>query len=304
MSSQTMNLPINIPWKLIAASPDMLDTRYCNKKFPFAWRSSLSISAYQPKLEDLPEEMCGDRITYLKISCSITGYQPSEEETRLANEIYRGKAEFPDIPTEQVERVLGEYFACYGVLLNVAVFPKQEYEQTLEQYKSISFARDIYKLCDLPNPLHQDEVTFKATGRPLNRTVDQHPPGGDGRAELDLFNEMEICFPLSDEVRAHAVHYSSKPLVMKAFKGQAFVGQDIIDGTTPGQARHLAISHDGGIDRVIFEAPENKAYLLGIDLFHRVERPKKPRSRISHGLSTSSQRYETCIKQLPRPVKY
>lgn len=31
----------DIPWKLVAVSPDMMDTTYCNKKFPLTWRSSL-----------------------------------------------------------------------------------------------------------------------------------------------------------------------------------------------------------------------------------------------------------------------
>ena len=122
MATQLLNLPVNIPWKQIAVSPDMIDTDFGNKRFPFAWRSSLAISTYEPKLEDLPEELCKQRITYLKITCSITGYQPDAEETRI------GIASFSDLPEEEqarIQRILEEesYFACYGVLLNVAVFP-------------------------------------------------------------------------------------------------------------------------------------------------------------------------------------
>jgi len=83
MTEQLMNLPINIPWKLIAVSPDMMDKRFCNKRFPFAWRSSLAISAYEPRVEELPDNLCEGRLTYLKITCTITGYQPSEEEIRV-----------------------------------------------------------------------------------------------------------------------------------------------------------------------------------------------------------------------------
>ena len=122
MATQLLNLPINIPWKQVAVSPDMMDTNFGNKRFPFAWRSSLAISAYEPKPEELPEELCKERITYLKITCSITGYQPDAEETRI------GIASFSDLPEEEqarIQRILEEesYFACYGVLLNVAVFP-------------------------------------------------------------------------------------------------------------------------------------------------------------------------------------
>jgi hypothetical protein len=122
MTTQLLNLPINIPWKQVAVSPDMMDTRFGNKRFPFAWRSSLAIAAYEPRTEELPPELCDERITYLKITCSITGYQPSEQETKA------GLASFSDLPEEERARILRvleeeSYFACYGVLLNVAVFP-------------------------------------------------------------------------------------------------------------------------------------------------------------------------------------
>ena len=77
MPTGVLNLPIHVPWKLIAVSPDMMDKRFCNKSFPYAWRSSLAISAYEPRPEELPEDLCEGRITFLKVTCTITGYQPS-----------------------------------------------------------------------------------------------------------------------------------------------------------------------------------------------------------------------------------
>src|SRR5215204_2892941 len=100
----SMSLPVNIPWRLIAASPDMMDTQYGNKLYPFRWRSSLAISIFEPKADSLPEEYCEDRITYVKVTCSLTGYQPSPEE------IAEGEVSFPDIPTEELERIFAEYF--------------------------------------------------------------------------------------------------------------------------------------------------------------------------------------------------
>jgi hypothetical protein len=94
----------------------MMDTKICNKLFPFEWRSSLAISVYEPKVQDLPEELC-DRITYIKITCSITGYQPTVSEKQLS------EIAFPDVPTERLSRIIGQYFACYGTLLNVVVAP-------------------------------------------------------------------------------------------------------------------------------------------------------------------------------------
>ncbi|HVG52883.1 MAG TPA: hypothetical protein VM846_00570 [Vicinamibacterales bacterium] len=117
MAGQLLELPVNIPWKQIAVSPDMIDTQVGNKRFPFVWRSSMAISVFEPKLEDLAPELCDERVTYVKVSCTVTGYQPSKEE------ILAGHASFPDVPTDSLNQILEEYFACYGVLLQVALFP-------------------------------------------------------------------------------------------------------------------------------------------------------------------------------------
>ncbi|MCP4263261.1 MAG: hypothetical protein GY774_37995 [Planctomycetes bacterium] len=144
MADETETLPVSISWKLITASPDMMDTTFCNKKFPFAWRSSLAISAYEPNPEDLPEKLCGEKITFLKVTCSVTGYQPSKTDTE------EGYVSFPNIPTEELDRIIGEYFACYGVLLNIAVFPRSEEEIRLRDYpRIIDFEpknRDLYQI--------------------------------------------------------------------------------------------------------------------------------------------------------------
>jgi hypothetical protein len=115
MANLALNLPLDIPWKLVAASPDMMDTRFCNTLFPPPWRTSLAISVFEPKLEDLPEELCEQRITFVKVSATITGYQPSPEEVK------EGAASLPDA---DIAELLDEYFACYGALLTVAVFPR------------------------------------------------------------------------------------------------------------------------------------------------------------------------------------
>lgn len=107
--------PDSIPWKTIAASPDMMDITFNNRRFPFAWRSSLAISVYEPPTEALPTLMCGQRIAFVKVTCSLTGYQPSGGDG--------GEVTFGDVPLEELERLTSEYLGCYGALLNVAFFP-------------------------------------------------------------------------------------------------------------------------------------------------------------------------------------
>lgn len=111
----------SIPWRLVAVSPDMIDTTYCNKKYPFVFRSSLAIFTYEPPDDDVPTEYQNQQISYLKVSCSITGFHPSKQDVK------EGLMSFPSVPTEELKRVLTEYFGCYGAMLNVAVFPPASY---------------------------------------------------------------------------------------------------------------------------------------------------------------------------------
>src|SRR5262249_54453171 len=138
MVAQSLNLPMNIPWKLIAVSEDMMDTQFCDKELPLEWKSSLAISAFEPPVEDLPEGFCEGQLTYLKVTCSITGFQPTREETRKALE------DFTVLDPEQLEEILREYWACYGVLLNVGVFPISDTRLEFEEHIRITFARLDY----------------------------------------------------------------------------------------------------------------------------------------------------------------
>ena len=260
MATQLLNLPVNIPWKLIHQSPDMMDVQFCDKRFPFEWRSSLAISVFEPKPDDLPEDLCEGIITYLKVTCTITGYEPTREETE------RGYVEFPNLPTEQLDSILRDYFACYGVLLNVAVFP---YPNTVPERTSIDFGSQGPGT-DLPNPYQIGDVNFELT-RPKrgagNRIVDIYPRGGDGKGELDLHQEMVATLPSTSRVEAKVVNYAPRGatrdyrgVTMEAYKGTQLVGSKSTGGEQ-GQIHELTV--EGlGIDRVVFRTPQGEASLL------------------------------------------
>lgn len=94
----------------------MMDVDFNNRRFPYAWRSSLAISAFEPAADDLPSGLCGQKITFIKVTCSLTGYHSEVGEGA-------GDIEFGDEPLEELERLTSEYLGCYGALLNVAFFP-------------------------------------------------------------------------------------------------------------------------------------------------------------------------------------
>ena len=146
MSNFRLNLPVDIPWTFIRCSHDMMDDTWCNKKSPSPFRSSLALYAYEPKAEELPAELCGNRITYLKVSCSITGYQPEESEKEQIVRLL----ETAEVDYSKIEQIVGEYFGCYGVLLNVSVHPyDKELKDDFRKYpRIIDFEpkiRDFYQ---------------------------------------------------------------------------------------------------------------------------------------------------------------
>jgi hypothetical protein len=114
----------------------MMDKTFCDKKMPTPFRSSISLYTYQPKDEDLPEEYikCGQTITYLKVSCSITGYQHSEE---IKGQIVDLLASVDEIDYSKIEQIIEEYYGCYGVMLNVSVHPSEKNKDDLKKYPHI-----------------------------------------------------------------------------------------------------------------------------------------------------------------------
>jgi hypothetical protein len=254
MSELTLTLPQETTWKLLTVSPDMMDTQFCNKRFPFRWRSSLAVSAFEPKPGALPEEqeLCEGRITFLKITATITGYQPSREETA------EGHASFPNVPTEELSRIIDQYFACYGALLSVAVFPHPN-RKIVDKRIVIDFTKQIPEAL-LPNPFESEGASFEVVGQPDNRITDIFPAGGDGQGELNLFQESVVTLPATLRVEAKVVHFNAAGVEMEAFNGTTSIGSKAA-GPEQGQIHQLVIEGEG-INRVVFRAPQNEAALL------------------------------------------
>ncbi len=293
MSKQLLNLPTHIPWKQIAVSPDMMDVEFCNKRFPFAWRSSMAISAYEPDPADLPEELCGDRITYIKVTTTITGYQPGREllthleefKNHLAGTILNP---FPDTPTEDVdnsfERLFGDYFACYGSLLNVAIFPYPNTIKELVERNRIDFSQILPPGSQdflepdaiLPNPyIHASGLTFE-TSENQNQLVNFITLGGGTDAELNLHTKMVVTIPATAElaaVEAKVTYANVAGVKMEAFRTGESVGTASTEAE-PGQVHTLVIEADD-IDMVVLTAPENEASLLEFAYFVAREVPVK-----------------------------
>lgn len=180
MSLQDLSLPVDVPWKLIATSQDMLASHA--QPFPNGmWRSSVAVFAYDPDLSDLPDVFTDRELTFVKVVCSVTGYTPchltrprkpdaskyrkaaadirqrvkellpklfaggvsglkdgdaaieelAKKDPALARDLATVKAYQADVATydaqiEEIARIEGLSFPCYGALLQVAIYPKTD----------------------------------------------------------------------------------------------------------------------------------------------------------------------------------
>jgi hypothetical protein len=194
--AQTFDIPVDVPWSFVAASPDMMDVGFNDGGFPPPWRSSLAIYAYEPPAQELPQQLCNQKITYLKVTCSITGYQPTASEIQALAALTPPpgtvpppgspdsvEVALPNAPADVIEDLIHDYYACYGVLLQVAVFPSVSALPA-----AATAAHQQYQFSGTPRPLPNP---FSDAG--LEFSV---PPGGS----LDLV-QLSPTAPLALAIR-------------------------------------------------------------------------------------------------------
>jgi hypothetical protein len=124
-----LGLPIDIPWKRLCVTDDMVDRVVCDEVLPPKWHSSIAIFKYRP--EDEYQLYPDYDITYLKVTCTITGYQPLEDEIQ-------GQIDWNgvDVTTlDGVTELLSSYYPCTGAILQIVVGPSHQREDApLGQY--------------------------------------------------------------------------------------------------------------------------------------------------------------------------
>lgn len=124
-----LNLPTDIAWKLSCVSKDMMAIAACTTHLPPKWQSSIAISQYVP--EEEYQVYPGRKITYLKVTCSITGFQPRDKEVE-------GRINYSGISVQTIDNIdslLEAYLPCTGALIQVAVSPPNRLRGTpLDRY--------------------------------------------------------------------------------------------------------------------------------------------------------------------------
>lgn len=148
MTINTLSLPIDIPWKRLCVSDDMIDEKVCDREFPYRWRSSVVVFSYEPPEEHQTYDDAS--VSYLKVVSTITGLQAGEEVTRelglppdLKNYPFNDK----DVTQLGIDSI-NKYYGCYGAILEVSIKPKGDQPKSKYPY-FIDFEpkkREIYEL--------------------------------------------------------------------------------------------------------------------------------------------------------------
>lgn len=128
----TLSLPADIPWKRIAFSKDMMDESACDRERPLRWRSSVTVFSYEPDAKDQTVE--GFVTTFLKVSCSITGYRPEDDTIKLQDRLARQGGKWTTASTSDLKDLLKAYYPCYGAMLEVVVAPSDPDDYSYADY--------------------------------------------------------------------------------------------------------------------------------------------------------------------------
>ncbi|WP_119271171.1 PASTA domain-containing protein [Taklimakanibacter deserti] len=123
MTISALSLPVDIPWKRLCVSADMIDEKVCDRVFPYRWRSSVAIFSYEPPDEHQTYENM--IVSYLKVACTITGLQVGDEiRQQLGIPPDTKITPFSDTSVTQLGiDSLNEYYGCYGAILEVSLKP-------------------------------------------------------------------------------------------------------------------------------------------------------------------------------------
>lgn len=111
----------------MAFSRDMLDTNFGDMAFPPKWRTSLTVYYYVVPEEETADAYPESRIVYLKLSCSITGWNPSEE--LLETKKQASESDQWDDLQKSIWEVIeasswaSKYWGCHGAIMQIGVFP-------------------------------------------------------------------------------------------------------------------------------------------------------------------------------------
>lgn len=128
MASFRLAYPTDIPWKRRCVTTAMLDPRPCGPPSPPRWQPSIAVYEYQPP--DDYQELQGHTVSFLKVTVTLSGWAPTGDsaytpESKVWANDYNVRDPF----------VAPKYFACYGAILSMAVFPLDDRQAEFQKVR-------------------------------------------------------------------------------------------------------------------------------------------------------------------------
>ncbi len=227
MTTQALNLPLDITWQRFGYSTDMIDTNFGELNLPPKWRSSMAVYSYVVPQEQTAESYPNARIVYLRLTCSITGWNPSEELRNAVNLDNVGD-QLDDVQKSIWEAIQADgwastYWACLGAIAQIAVYPSagdgqvnpdnfpyisgitkskdvttvnnQTTDTSRERRETTSFSTNFSQMYQLFNGYHlgTNRALFVIAPRPHTKTNDDPLFGFnllDGERKLEGIQDM------------------------------------------------------------------------------------------------------------------
>jgi hypothetical protein len=141
MSIQALTLPLDITWQRFGYSRDMVDTNFRTLSLPPKWRSSMAVYSYVVPDEQTAESYPNARIVYLRLTCSITGFNISED---LVDPDTVGESgdQLDDLQQSAWEAIqsqgwVNRYWPCLGAIAQIAVYPHDTEEVSPDDFPFI-----------------------------------------------------------------------------------------------------------------------------------------------------------------------
>jgi hypothetical protein len=188
-----LSLPIDIPWKRLAVSSDLIAKPTIGPRR--RWRSSLAIFGYEPPAEEQTYD--GMTVSYVKVVATITGFQPDPDDVGLRDR--RAYQAFADSTvTKYYEDVASKYYGCYGAILEVSVVPKG----TSEEVNKIPLIDYPYFVDFEPKKRELYEIVSE-TGEMMSRSLEtvnvrKGATTSDSHEVLDIFGGAQASASASN----------------------------------------------------------------------------------------------------------
>ena len=172
MPTQDSDMPINISWSRFAYSADMVDTDFGNIALPPKWRSSMAVYHYPVPKEQTAATYPNGHIVYLRLNCSITGWNLDEEIQATQNLIDVG-----DLP-DDLQKSVFEAFSA-GALAEYSPCTTARIHMSLHRQHPHVPGEDAQPVAGAQFDIQGAEIA----GRPLLRPHVAQPGSHGGAAE-------------------------------------------------------------------------------------------------------------------------